>query len=50
MISIGVNKKRERRSRMERLLTEIYELEQLHKKKSDLKVQHALVLKRDELK
>lgn len=35
---------------MERLITEIHEMEQSHKKKADTEVQHTLALKRDKLK
>lgn len=49
LISIGTQKKMERSNKIRTLLSKLYELKQLHKKKTDLEVQHLLVLKREEL-
>lgn len=52
LISIGARKKKERIKNMEKLIKEIYDLEQRHEKYRgrDQELYQALVLKRDELK
>lgn len=50
LISIGAGKKKERRKNMTRIIKEIHELEQRHKKQLEKETYRTLILKRDQLK
>lgn len=50
LISMGTRKTKERTRHMEKMIKEIYKLEQMPKKGLDVKIQQILIIKRDQLK
>lgn len=50
LISIGARKKKEKENTMEKIVKEIYDLEQRHKKQVEVETHRTLIIKRDQLK